>query len=95
MSESSIQRQLDNHEKIMVKFEKFTDEFTEKFNKFDKKVEVALAQLPEQFKEMGDKRWASKVYERWMYGLGGALILALIGLGSFIVEKLIDSKIGQ
>lgn len=53
-------------------------------------IKLSLTKLPQELIELFDNRYASKRIETTIYWLGGVLFTALVGLGVFIVERLIQ-----
>lgn len=55
--------------------------FMEKMDNLEEKIDaikVSLASLPDEIFRRADERYASKIYEKAMYGLIGAIVLAVI-----------------
>ena len=74
MKENEIIRQFNEnasqHQIIMEKLEFFSEKLEE--------VKLALAELPDKIFERADKRYASKLAEKVIYGMVGIIITAFV-----------------
>ena len=74
MKENEIIRQFNEnalqHQTIMEKLESFSEKLEE--------VRIALAELPDKIFERADKRYASKLAEKVIYGIVGIIITGFV-----------------
>ena len=84
-----VQRQLnqnnDEHRTFMNKIEKLGEDVGKELGD----IKLSLAKLPQELIELFDERYASKKTEKAIYWMAGIIFVALISLGTFVIETFI------
>jgi len=84
MSENYISKDLymENNERMSEKIEKIERKIDNSFN-ISSEIKIMIAEMPKKIQdeilEKTDRRYASKIVEKILYGFVGAILLGVIG----------------